>query len=196
MRRVDPFTSPARLTGELVELRPADGRDAARLHALMADPEVGRLTGSTHGDDPADAGPSWSADRLAEVYDRWAAAEDRIVWVIVERSTGATVGEALLLDHDPANRSLGYRLWISGARDRGLGTEVTRLAVDHAFATLGAHRVELEVYAFNPRARRVYEKVGFVLEGTRREALRYGDGWVDAHLMAVLEPDWRAARQG
>lgn len=118
---MDPFTSPARLTGELVELRPADGRDAARMHELMADPEVGRLTGSTHGDDPADAGPSWSADRLAEIYHRW---------------------------------------------------------------------------AFNPRARQVYEKVGFVLEGTRRDALRSGDGWVDAHLMAVLEPDWRAARQG
>jgi RimJ/RimL family protein N-acetyltransferase len=49
----------------------------------------------------------------------------------------------------------------------------------------------LEVYAFNPRARHVYEKVGFEVEGTMREALRFDNDWVDAHLMAVLARDWR-----
>ncbi|WP_022925366.1 GNAT family N-acetyltransferase [Serinicoccus marinus] len=56
----------------------------------------------------------------------------------------------------------------------------------------GLHRVGLEVYAFNPRTRRVYEKVGFVLEGTQREALRYADGWVDCHVMGLLASDWAA----
>lgn len=188
---MNPFTSPARLVGDRVELRPADGRDAARLQELMGDPEVGRLTGSVHSSDPATHPPPWSTEQLIDLYDRWAAADDRIVWVIVDRSSGETVGEALLMDHDPGNRSVGFRLWISGARDRGLGTETTRLAVDHAFGTIGVHRVELEVFAFNPRARRVYEKVGFVHEGTRRDALRFDDGWVDAEGMAMLESDWR-----
>jgi RimJ/RimL family protein N-acetyltransferase len=60
----------------------------------------------------------------------------------------------------------------------------------HAFG-VGLHRVELDVYAFNTRARHVYEKLGFVLEGTKREALRFDDGWVDCHVMGLLASEWR-----
>jgi hypothetical protein len=64
----------------------------------------------------------------------------------------------------------------------------------HAFTALGLHRVELSVYAFNPRARRAYEKAGFVAEGVLRDALRLEDGRrVDAVVMAALAPDWLAA---
>ena len=53
---------------------------------------------------------------------------------------------------------------------------------------------ELQVFAFNPRARRVYEKVGFVVEGTLREVLRYDDVWVDATVMSILDRMWHAGR--
>jgi RimJ/RimL family protein N-acetyltransferase len=52
------------------------------------------------------------------------------------------------------------------------------------------NRVELEVYDFNPRARHVYEKVGFVLEGVRRQALLFEDAWIDAHDMSILASEW------
>lgn len=61
--------------------------------------------------------------------------------------------------------------------------------VQFGFETLGLHRIELEVFAFNPRARHVYETAGFVYEGTRRDALLWEGQWVDAHLMAVLSTD-------
>jgi RimJ/RimL family protein N-acetyltransferase len=56
---------------------------------------------------------------------------------------------------------------------------------------VGIHRIELEVYDFNPRARHVYEKIGFIHEGTKRDALLWDGAWVDCHCMALLEPDWR-----
>ncbi|WP_298748387.1 GNAT family N-acetyltransferase [uncultured Serinicoccus sp.] len=187
-----PTDTPT-LTGDLVELRPVTAPDVVRLHALMRDPEVGRLTGSVH-DDAETTGDPWTVEQLQEVYARWADDTDRVVWAVVDLGTGQVAGEAVLLDHDPDNASIGFRIWLGGARDRGLGTEATRLAVGHAFDVLGLHRVELEVYAFNPRARRVYEKVGFVLEGTKREALRYADRWVDCHVMGMLAQDWRRRR--
>jgi RimJ/RimL family protein N-acetyltransferase len=189
------FSDKPTLTGDLVVLRPADGRDAPRLHVLMGDAEVTRLTGSAHSSEEPTSS-AWPVEQLVELYDRWSRAEDRVVWVVVEGATGQVVGEVLLMDHDPGNRACGFRIWISGARDRGLGTEATRLAVGHAFDTLGLHRVQLEVYAFNPRARRVYEKVGFVHEGTQREALLFDGAWVDLHLMGMLDQEWRAARSG
>jgi RimJ/RimL family protein N-acetyltransferase len=66
--------------------------------------------------------------------------------------------------------------------------------VGHAFDVVGVHRVELEVYTFNPRARHVYEKIGFVHEGTKREALYWDGQWIDAHTMAVLAYEWAAHR--
>lgn len=176
------------LVGELVTLRPATAADAATLRPLMADREVSRLTGSVHSSTDR-TGEEYSLEELREVYSRWSTAADRIVWVIIENATGQVVGESVLNDLDPGNLCCGFRIWISGASGRGLGTEAVRLSVGHAFGA-GLHRVELEVYDFNPRARHVYEKVGFTLEGTRREALRFEDGWVDCHVMGLLATEW------
>ena len=49
--------------------------------------------------------------------------------------------------------------------------------VDHAFTSLGLHRVALSVFAFNERAIRAYERVGFTIEGRAREAI-WRDGRV------------------
>jgi hypothetical protein len=50
--------------------------------------------------------------------------------------------------------------------------------------------VDLDVYAFNPRARHVYERCGFVYEGRKRAALKFDGAYVDAILMSMLRPDW------
>lgn len=51
-------------------------------------------------------------------------------------------------------------------------------------------RISLEVYAFNPSAKHVYEKAGFRAEGVLRESLRYGDQWTDATVMSILADEW------
>ncbi|GAA1127092.1 GNAT family protein [Citricoccus alkalitolerans] len=203
------FSRKQALAGDLIQLVPARREHAAVLHPLLADAEVSRLTGTMHsstvpphptseGDGaPADSEGQvpWSVDELAEIYARWSRAKDRIVWVIEETATGRIVGESVLNDLDEDNLSCGFRIWISGARDRGLGSEAVELTLRHAFEDQGLHRVSLEVYAFNPRARHVYEKAGFRLEGTLREALLFDGEWVDAHVMGILDEQWRS-RQG
>jgi RimJ/RimL family protein N-acetyltransferase len=52
------------------------------------------------------------------------------------------------------------------------------------------HRISLEVFAFNPRARRAYEKAGFVVEGVLRDALYWDGEWVDSIAMSVLAAEW------
>ena len=68
------------------------------------------------------------------------------------------------------------------------------MVLRHAFEALGLHRVSLEVYAFNPRGQRAYEKAGFVVEGVRRDALRFDGEWVDAVVMSVLDSEWAQHR--
>jgi RimJ/RimL family protein N-acetyltransferase len=189
-RPVSPdFTRKATLTGDLVTLRPARRSDAAVLHSYLGDREVSRLTGASRTSSGAGQ-PGWTVEQLEEIYDRWSTADDRIVWVIIDNSTGNVAGESVLNDLDPHSRWCNFRIWISGARDRGLGTEATRLTLRHAFEEQRLNRVELQVYDFNPRARHVYEKVGFVLEGTKRQVLLFDGAWVDAHDMAILAGEW------
>ncbi len=67
--------------------------------------------------------------------------------------------------------------------------------LDHAFSTLGLHRVGLAVFEFNERAIRSYLKVGFVVEGRSRDAIwRDGRHW-DELQMSILEEEWRVVRE-
>ncbi len=179
---IDLRTKPT-LTGERVILRPVSEDDVAGLMDLLADPEGNRLTG-THAEFTEEQAGRWYATRGEQ--------DDRLDLAVVERSTGEYAGEVVLNDLDPDNRSIGFRIGLRSAfQGRGLGSEATRLIVDHAFDVLGLHRIALEVYAFNPRARHVYERAGFVVEGTRRDALLWDGAWVDAIEMAILATDPR-----
>lgn len=184
-----PFSDKPTLTGDLVTLRPIRDRDADTIADLIAsDPEVSILTGSVHRSDETPA--PYPIESLREIYHGWSTADDRLVWAVIDRTNGAMVGEVVLNDWDEGNRSCGYRMLIGAAgRERGLGTEATRLATGHALGPMGLHRVGLEVYDFNPRARHVYEKAGFVHEGTGRDALLFDGEWIDVHYMSLLASD-------
>ncbi len=106
--------------------------------------------------------------------DAWLAgrahAADRADWAAVRLSDGAFLGEAVVFQLDAPNESAVFRIGLAGPHvyGHGYGTEMTRLVVDHVLDVVGLHRLELEVYDHNPRARRVYEKCGFRVEGRRR----------------------------
>jgi [ribosomal protein S5]-alanine N-acetyltransferase len=105
------------------------------------------------------------------------------------------VGHAgLRVDADQHRAVYTVGLFVAGLRGRGLGREITRLVLSWAFGVLGAHRVELEVLAFNHRAIDCYLACGFRREGVRREAELYPDGWQDLIVMGVLRSDYMAQR--
>jgi RimJ/RimL family protein N-acetyltransferase len=80
-----------------------------------------------------------------------------------------------------------------GERDywgRGYGTDAMRLAVQYAFVELNLRRVSLGLHAYNERALKSYQKVGFTLEGRMRgEGLRDGVRY-DSLWMGVLREEW------
>ncbi|GLP65685.1 MULTISPECIES: GNAT family protein [unclassified Streptomyces] len=173
------------LTGERTVLRPFTEADAEVMGEIIDDPEVRHFTGAP-ADEPTPEGlRSWYGSRS----DR----SDRLDLAVTDRATGELVGEVVLYEWDPAARSCTFRTLVGPrGRGRGLGTEATRLIVGYGFERLGLHRISLEAYGYNARALRVYEKVGFTVEGIRREVeFRHGE-WVDEVLMAVLDHEWAA----
>lgn len=78
---------------------------------------------------------------------------------------------------------IGY--WVDQAvAGRGIIPTAVAMAADHAFA-VGLHRVEINIRPENSASRRVVEKLGFRLEGTRTAYLHIGGRWCD-HLSYAL----------
>ena len=107
-------------------------------------------------------------------------AEDRLIGVISLHSVNWTHGESFM------GIGLGDRQdW-----GKGYGTDAVRIILRYAFTELNMQRVSLDVYAYNPRAVRVYEKIGFVHEGRVRNYLnREGKRW-DMLYMSILREEW------
>ncbi|MFI6498978.1 GNAT family N-acetyltransferase [Nonomuraea typhae] len=178
------FASKPTLTGDRVTLQPVGPEHVEGLVELCADPEVGRLTGShTHTDLSAEAALEWYSTRKDH--------PDRLDLAIM--AGAAYVGEVVLNELDADNLSCNLRIALIGERafGKGYGTEAIRLVLGHAFATTPLHRIHLGVYAFNARARHVYEKVGFVEEGVERDALLWEGQWYDSVRMSVLRTEWK-----
>ncbi|MCC7209608.1 MAG: GNAT family N-acetyltransferase [Anaerolineae bacterium] len=79
-------------------------------------------------------------------------------------------------------------------RGKGYGSDALALAVGYAFRELNLHRVGLSVISYNARAIRTYEKVGFVREGMRREAIHRDGRRYDEVLMGILRTEWEQRR--
>jgi RimJ/RimL family protein N-acetyltransferase len=184
------LASKPTIHGRLVTLRPFRDGDVEEMAQVLGDPEVRRLTGSVTTSHEAEQAEPLD-DRLREWYATRNDQPDRLDLAIEDRATGRLVGEVVLNELDRAALTCNLRVLVGPAgRGRGLGTEAVGLATRHGIRTLGLSRVTLEVLEFNPRAQRVYEKVGYVVTGVRPDALRFDGVAVAAIDMAVDAASW------
>lgn len=176
-----PLPQPLLIDHNLM-LRKLGLQDADAMMCGLDDERDLRLTGTQR---------RFTLDQVRAHCARVAKDSDRIDYAITLDGSPA-LGEVVLNGLDRQNRLMWFRMaiWRQDAREKGLGTRATRLVLDHAFNTLRLNRVELEVYAFNTRAKHVYEKLGFQVEGQRRQAMWWGDEVVDAIGMGLLAADY------
>jgi RimJ/RimL family protein N-acetyltransferase len=85
-------------------------------------------------------------------------------WFAVDDETGQLIGSITLRDVSRWQRSTRLGIHIHPGRlDMGYGTECMRLFLGYYFDMLGYRLLKLDVAAYNTRAIRCYEKVGFRL---------------------------------
>jgi [ribosomal protein S5]-alanine N-acetyltransferase len=182
---MDPLrTEVVFLVGELVSLRPLEREDAPALVRWLNDPDVRE---GLQGFRPLNLAAEYAfLESLSSTQ------EKQVVVGIVERSSGALVGACGLHDISWRDRRAQFGIFLGEKSrwGRGVGREASRLLIGYAFRTLGLHRVELHVYAFNTRALRTYQALGFVHEGTLREHHFHDGRFVDTQTMAVLNTEW------
>lgn len=128
-----------------------------------------------------------------ETRHREALADGRYDYLIA-RVGGEPVGFVILRGARAADRvALVQRVAVSRPGE-GLGKAMMRAVVDRVFGTTDTYRLCIGTFPDNLRARRVYESVGFVAEGVARGAAFFHGEHRDELNLAILRPDWVAAR--
>jgi len=156
------------LIGERVTLRQLDESDADAVWEMVQDAEGNDLTATTE---------TFTREQIDEWCRSRPDQEERLDLAIVRNDTGDFVGEVVLNEFDPETDACSFRISLRGPESygRGFGTEATRLIVAHGLDAIGLSSISLEVLARNPRARAVYDKLGFA---TVREFDEDGESWI------------------
>ncbi len=172
--------------GERVRLRALEREDVKRFYEWVNDPEV--------TDGLSLYLPLSNADEESW-FERASSRDQHEKPLAIEARDGdgwKLIGNCAVFGIDWTCRSgeLGIMVGDKAYWNRGYGTEVMSLLLRHCFGTLNFNRAFLRVHARNGRARRSYQKAGFVEEGCLRQAAYKHGNYDDVVILSVLRSEW------
>lgn len=92
---------------------------------------------------------------------------------------------------DWMNRRVEIGYWLGREYEgRGIMTDACRAVITYLFRELELHRVEIRCAAGNLRSAAIAKRLGFMLEGTQREAQFVGGRYHDLLVFGMLRQDW------
>lgn len=162
-----PEFASATLHGARLRLRPLRSDDADALYALFSDPAVTRFWSFAAWNRPAQA---LAFIELRQSLDPHSVQTFAIAWAASDALIG-TLTLFLLADH---RAEIGYAL-APAWQGQGLAAEALRLAITHAFGTLGVRCIEADVDPRNRPSVRLLEGLGFRCVREEFERWRVGD---------------------
>jgi diamine N-acetyltransferase len=112
-------------------------------------------------------------------------------YYVSETEWGELQAYAILRGLHEDSRAIELKRIVVAVPERGLGRRLLRELMHIAFTELGAHRLFLDVYEDNARARHIYESLGFQYEGIMREATHRDGHWCNLRLMSILESEYK-----
>ncbi|MBY0122784.1 GNAT family N-acetyltransferase [Bacillus sp. S/N-304-OC-R1] len=176
---------PARfLEGKRLYLKPISLEDSRDYYEKLFNLESRRLTGLQR---------SYTKEQIDKYLEGKVHETSSLLYLIALKESDEVVGDIALQDIDSFNRSANIRIAIdnSSHQGKGYGSEAMLLLLDYGFGIVNLHRIELNVFSYNERAKHVYEKLGFKVEGVQRDALYYNHSYHDSILMSLLEHEYR-----
>lgn len=144
-----------------LELRPYTAQDIPQIHAVLyGDEQARRLTGGVSTPE--------ETHQSIERYIERQALDGYSFWAVLERETGALVGEAGLKPFEDGGTDveLGYAFG-PASWGHGYATEAARAILAEAFGALDLPRVVAVTRDENTASQHVLRKLGFVEAGTR-----------------------------
>ncbi|MGN7178828.1 GNAT family N-acetyltransferase [Cytobacillus sp. SAFR-174] len=135
----------------------------------------------------------YSKEFMGEYFAKISSDDSRIFLVIADKENDELIGDVEINDIDWMNRSANIRIQISNGNylSKGFGTEAMKLLLDYGFGVYNLHRFDLEVYSYNLRAIKAYEKLGFKQEGIKRKNHYYHHEFHDTIMMGLLKEEFQ-----
>lgn len=176
------------MVGRYCRLDPMAPDDAPEMFAAFAEDTEGRdWTYLPHG-------PFESAEAFADWLVPACESADPLFFTV--RARGHIVGHAsfLRIAPDQGSVEVGFIHFAPALQRTAAATEAMFLMMARAFDELGYRRYEWKCDALNAPSRRAAERLGFVYEGTFRQATHYKGRNRDTAWFAIIDKDWPAIR--
>lgn len=179
------------ITTERLELKPHTQDSLNWLNATFNDPNEDYY----NGDDPPKERPETLEEtgRLLERILNRPPDANIIDYAIHKKDTGEMIGCGMIALINRYNRrcSLGIGLgWNKENWGKGFASETLQAVIAYCFNELELNRIEAEIYEFNERSIRLFEKQGFHRDGVRRQYI-YKDGvFKDEYIYSLLREEW------
>jgi RimJ/RimL family protein N-acetyltransferase len=172
-------------TGEKVRLREYRREDTQHAQSYINDPEVKRfLTPGIPFPVTLDEEEKWVSSQSAFKNEYNFAIEN----LEDQRYIGGCGINSL--DWKNSVATVGIFIGDKSLWGRGYGTDAMKVLVKFIFEQMNINKIKLNVYSFNERAIKSYEKCGFKKEGQLREEIFRDGKYFDEYVMGILRKEY------
>jgi len=170
------------LEGERIylrEVRPSDVNET--YYKWMNAPEVTRFLESRFNPN--------SIETLREYVEGKLGDRENVFLAIVLKDRDRHIGNIKLGPINWIHRfaDIGILIGEQDCWGKGYAGEAIQLMVDYAFGKLNLHKLTAGSYSLNQGSVKAFQKVGFEIEGVRKELFYCDGGYVDHILMGMLK---------
>ncbi|WP_346931358.1 GNAT family protein [Clostridium sp.] len=111
---------------------------------------------------------------------------EELYLIIALKDNNQSIGYIRINWIDENKEMAWLRFGLGSHRQEGYAKEGVKLITDYLFS-LGTHRIDAEVLSFNHPSQGTLKSVGFLHEGTRREAYYDGIEYVDILVFGIVK---------
>lgn len=140
--------------------------------------------------------PVQSQEEWSALLDQMLAAQGRFYYSIVDKESGKALGTFALMRINRGSRviEVGSVTYSPQLKRTRLATEAQYLLARYVFEELEYRRYEWKCDALNQPSRYAAERLGFIYEGTFRQAVVYKGRNRDTDWLAMIDKDWPAVK--
>ncbi len=171
------------LTGPNLTLRAVEPTDVDLLLAWENDTSIWHVSNTT---------TPYSRFEIEEYVlnakrDIFSARQLRLMIDLQSDEATKSIGTIDLFDFDPMNLRAGIGIMVREEfREKGHAREALEILIRYAFEVLQLHQLYCHISSENLGSIGLFEKLGFIRCGERKEWLNTGDGWVNEIMFQLI----------
>jgi len=101
-----------------------------------------------------------------------------------------TIGTIDLFDFDPFHNRVGIGILIAdeAQRRKGYASLSLQCLIEYCFTTLQLHQIYCNILANNCESMELFQKLGFVRIGIKKDWVKTADGYLDEFMFQLINP--------